>query len=97
MPRGRGSVEPGQPESFIDPEVKPPEQRRQEAEAAKVEAEARKTAYEATREGLSLGILALSALVGIAVVAAGMITAELWLVPFGVSVLVAGLARRGSH
>ncbi len=69
----------------------------QEAEAAKAEAEARKTAYEANREGLSLGILALSALVGISVIAAGLITAELWLALFGVSVLAAGQARRGSR
>lgn len=93
MPHGRGSVEPEQPESFID-SVR---QRRQEAEVAKVEAEARKTAYEANREGLSLAILVLSALIGISTIAAGLIAAELWLVPFGVSVLVAGQARRGSR
>ena len=96
MPRGRGSVEPERPENFIDPAC-PLEQRKQEAEAAKAEAEARRAAYEASREGLSLGILALSALVGVSAIAAGLITAELWLVPLGVSVLVAGQARRGSR
>ncbi|HWM55155.1 MAG TPA: hypothetical protein VNO20_07195 [Solirubrobacterales bacterium] len=99
-------MEPEQSENFIDPEVRPPEQRKQEAEAAKVEAEARKTAYEAKREGeraqherkhlwttlserwLYLGVVVLSVLAGIAVVAAGIITSELWLAPFGVSILV---------
>jgi hypothetical protein len=89
-------VEPEQPESSIDPAF-PPERRKQEAEATKAEAEARKTAYEASREALSLGILTLSVLAGMALIAAGMITAELWLTPFGVSLLLAGQARRGSR